>query len=72
MKMLNAQEAVKALMETGLTVQGLNGPAGWRYQITTRSGDEWQISNDELLQLEAEHRLSVRGVKEIVRARVTR
>jgi hypothetical protein len=68
--MANTREAVKALMATGLTVQGLKGPAGWHYLITTRDGDEWQISNYELLQLKAEHRLNVRGVQEIVRARV--
>jgi adenylate cyclase len=68
--MEKAQEAVKALEKSGLKVQGLRGPNGWRFQIANQSGDEWQISDDELLQLQSQHRLNLRGVREIVKARI--
>jgi hypothetical protein len=38
----NAQEAVNVLAKRGLHVQGLMGPQGWRYQIRSKSGQEYQ------------------------------
>jgi hypothetical protein len=67
--MEKAQQAVKVLEKSGLKVQGLRGPDGWRFQIASHSGDEWQISSDELLQLQAEGKLNLRGVKEVIKAR---
>jgi hypothetical protein len=46
------------------------GPDGWRFQIANWAGDEWQISNDELLQLQEQGKLNLRGVREIAKARV--
>lgn len=67
--MVFEREAAKALEKSGLKVQGLKGPQGWRFQIANQSGDEWQISSDELLQLQAEGNLDLRGVRAIVAAR---
>ena len=70
MDMVKAREAVKALERSGLKVQGLNGPDGWRFQIANYSGDAWQISSEELERLQAENKLNLRGVRELVKARV--
>jgi hypothetical protein len=63
--MTTAQEAVRTLEKQGLTVQGLTGPEGWRFQITARSGFAHQISEAELLQLVDEKKLDWQGVVEI-------
>jgi hypothetical protein len=62
----NAQEAVKTLEKRGLRVQGLHGPDGWRYQIKSRTGIEYQISNEDLLLLQSTSKLNWSGVVEIV------
>jgi hypothetical protein len=61
----NAQDAVKTLENRGLTVQALMGPAGWRYQVKSKNGLEYQLSNDELLELQAQKKLTWNGVVEI-------
>ena len=63
--MEDLQEAVKRLERQGLSVKGLNGPQGWRFQITARSGSFYQLSEAEVLQLVAERRLDWQGVVEI-------
>jgi hypothetical protein len=65
----DVQEAVRRLERQGLSVQGLNGPQGWRFQITARSGSAYQLSEAEVLQLVADRRLDWQGVVEIAMRR---
>jgi hypothetical protein len=59
------QEAVKTLEKRGMKVVGLKGTEGWRYQISLKSGKAYQISEVQLLELEADGKLSWSGVVEI-------
>ena len=64
--MIEVQEAVKKLVKQGLSVQALHGPQGCRYQIASTRGLEYQISQDELLELQAKNKLSWSGIKRLV------
>lgn len=63
---MRVQDAVKVLKKRGLHVQALSGPQGWRYQISSKLGSEYQISEDELLQLHEQHRLTEAAIKALV------
>lgn len=64
--MPEAQDAVKILEKRGLRVQALMGPQGWRYQIGSKLGLDYQISHDELLQLHEQNRLTWADIKALV------
>jgi hypothetical protein len=62
---VETQEAVKRLEKRGLLVKGLTGPQGWRFQISLKSGEAYQISEAELLKLSHENSLNWQSVVEI-------
>lgn len=68
---MRVQDAVKVLKKRGLHVEALIGPQGWRYQISPKLGLGYQISEDELLELHEQHRLTMAGIKALVEKKQT-
>ena len=62
--MTDTQDAVTALQRLGMKVQTLSGPQGFRIQITTQAGHEYQFSASELIHLKERGKLNAAGLKE--------
>ena len=65
--MTDTQEAATALQEQGMNVQTLAGPQGFRFQITTAGGEEYQFSVVEINELKLSGRLNAAGLKELAK-----
>lgn len=63
--MTDTQDAVAALQHLGMKVQTLSGPQGFRFQITTQAGQEYQFSATELIHLKERGKLNAAGLKEL-------
>ena len=67
--MSDPNDAVRILEQRGITVKVLPSPlgaSGWRYRLKSHGGVEYQVSNDELLQLMEEDRLHWDDIRSLV------
>lgn len=67
--MSEPHEAVRILEQRGIMVKVLPGPPGshdWFYRLKSHGGVEYQISNNELLQLFEEDKLHWDGIRNLV------
>lgn len=61
--------AVKTLEQRGIMVRVLPSPLGadgWCYRVKSHGGVEYQISLDELLQLQKEDKLNWEDIKNLI------